>query len=59
MSATISWLIASLMFLALAAEGGRVAAPAAHGMLVVANQREHTALLIDPETRQELAKVVV
>jgi YVTN family beta-propeller protein len=28
-------------------------------MLVVANQREHTALLIDPETRQELAKVVV
>jgi YVTN family beta-propeller protein len=59
MSATISWLIASLMFLALAAEGGRVAAPAAHGMLVVANQREHTALLIDPEARQEVAKVVV
>jgi YVTN family beta-propeller protein len=28
-------------------------------MLVVANQREHTALLIDPETRQELAKVIV
>jgi YVTN family beta-propeller protein len=28
-------------------------------MLVVANQREHTALLIDPETRQELAKVSV
>jgi YVTN family beta-propeller protein len=59
MSATFSWLIASLMFLALAAGGGRVSAPAAHGMLVVANQREHTALLIDPETRQELAKVVV
>jgi YVTN family beta-propeller protein len=59
MSATFSWLIASLMFLALAAGGSRVPAPAAHGMLVVANQREHTALLIDPETRQELAKVVV
>jgi YVTN family beta-propeller protein len=59
MSATVSWLIASLMFLALAAGGGRASAPAAHGMLVVANQREHTALLIDPETRQELAKVVV
>ena len=59
MSANFSWLIASLMFLALAAGGGRVPAPAAHGMLVVANQREHTALLIDPETRQELAKVVV
>jgi YVTN family beta-propeller protein len=59
MSATISWVIASLMFLALAAGGGRIPAPAAHGMLVVANQREHTALLIDPETRQELAKVTV
>jgi YVTN family beta-propeller protein len=59
MSATLSWLIASLMFLALATGGGRISAPAAHGMLVVANQHEHTALLIDPETRQELAKVVV
>lgn len=59
MSATLSWLIASLMFLALAVGGGRISAPAAHGMLVVANQREHTALLIDPETRQEFAKVVV
>ena len=26
---------------------------------MVANQREHTALLVDPETRQELAKVTV
>jgi len=59
MSATFSWLIASLMFLALAAGGGRIPAPATHGMLVVANQREHTALLIDPESRQELAKVTV
>jgi YVTN family beta-propeller protein len=59
MSANFSWLIASVMFLALAVGGGRVPAPSAHGMLVVANQREHTALLIDPETRQELAKVVV
>jgi YVTN family beta-propeller protein len=59
MSANLSWLIASLMFLALVAGGGRVPAPPTHGMLVVANQREHTALLIDPETRQELAKVIV
>jgi DNA-binding beta-propeller fold protein YncE len=59
MSANLSWLIASLMFLAFVAGGGRVPAPPTHGMLVVANQREHTALLIDPETRQELAKVVV
>jgi YVTN family beta-propeller protein len=59
MSANFSWLIASLMFVALVAGGGRVPAPPTHGMLVVANQREHTALLIDPETRQELAKVIV
>ncbi|HXE34630.1 MAG TPA: hypothetical protein VN087_11995 [Verrucomicrobiae bacterium] len=59
MSATISWLIASFLFLALAAGGGRGPAPATHGMLVVANQREHTALLIDPETHQELLKVTV
>ena len=54
----ISWLLASLLFLALAAGGSRPAPPA-HGMLVVANQREHTTLLIDPETRQELLKVTV
>ncbi len=59
MSAPISWLIASLMFLALATGGGRVPASPGHGMLVVANQREHTTLLVDPETRQELAKVTV
>src|SRR5271170_213558 len=59
MPATFSWLIASLVFLAAVAGGGRIPTPAAHGMLVVANQHEHTALLIDPETRQELAKVVV
>jgi YVTN family beta-propeller protein len=59
MSAPISWLLVSLMFLALAAGGSRVPAPPAHAMLVVANQREHTALLIDPETRQELLKVTV
>ena len=47
------------MFLALAAGGGRAPASPGHGMLVVANQREHTALLVDPETRQELARVTV
>jgi YVTN family beta-propeller protein len=59
MPTSISWLLASVMFLAFAAGVGRVPASPAHGMLVVANQREHTALLIDPETRQELAKVTV
>jgi YVTN family beta-propeller protein len=59
MSAPISWLIASLMFLALAAGGGRIPASPGHGLLVVANQREHTTLLVDPLTREELAKVTV
>ena len=59
MSAPFSYLIASLMFLALAAGGGRVPPPPSHGILVVANQKEHTTLLVDPETRQELAKITV
>jgi len=33
--------------------------PVARGLLVVANQFEHTTLLVDPETRREVAKVVV
>jgi YVTN family beta-propeller protein len=59
MSAPISYMIASLMLLALAAGGGRDPASSAHGMLVVANQGDHTALLIDPRTRKELMKVTV
>ncbi len=59
MSAPFSYLIASLMFLALAAGGGRVPLPPSHGILVVANQKEHTTLLVDPQTRQELAKITV
>src|SRR6058998_3581877 len=34
-------------------------APPAGGLLVVANQKEHTLLLVDPENRRELAKIVV
>lgn len=33
--------------------------PPTHGILVVANQYEHTTLLVDPDARQELAKVSV
>jgi YVTN family beta-propeller protein len=33
--------------------------PSTHGLLVVANQKEHTTLLVDPETRREVAKIVV
>jgi DNA-binding beta-propeller fold protein YncE len=35
------------------------AAPSSHGILVVANQFEHTALLVDPEARKEIAKIPV
>jgi DNA-binding beta-propeller fold protein YncE len=35
------------------------AAPTGGGLLVVANQYEHTVLIVDPESRQELAKIVV
>jgi YVTN family beta-propeller protein len=30
-----------------------------HGLLVVANQFDHTALLVDPESRKEIAKISV
>ena len=57
MSAAFSYVIASILLLALAAGGSRNPATPEHGMLVVANQGDHTALLIDPQTREELMKV--
>src|SRR5690348_5305362 len=59
MSAPISWLVASLIFLTLAAGGERGPAATSHGILVVANQKEHTALMVDPETGRELGKITV
>jgi YVTN family beta-propeller protein len=35
------------------------AKPGGSGLLVVANQKEHTVLLVDPDERRELAKIVV
>ena len=34
-------------------------APPSPGVLVVANQKEHTVLLVDPDARRELAKISV
>jgi len=34
-------------------------APLAGGLLVVANQKEHTVLVVDPDNRRELAKISV
>jgi DNA-binding beta-propeller fold protein YncE len=59
MSAPISWLVSSLIFLTLAAGGGRGPAATSRGILVVANQKEHTALMVDPETGKEVGKVTV
>jgi YVTN family beta-propeller protein len=59
MSATMSSVIASLILLTVAAGSARPPASTSHGYLVVANQKEHTALLVDPETRQEVAKFTV
>jgi YVTN family beta-propeller protein len=59
MSATMSSVIASLILLALATGSSQPPAAMSHGYLVVANQKEHTALLVDPETRQEVAKFTV
>src|SRR5215470_19731373 len=35
------------------------AGPASGGLLVIANQKEHTVLVVDPDERRELAKIVV
>lgn len=56
MSSLISVFAAGVLAFVLASSG---APPPAKQVLVVANQKEHTALLVDPETRQELAKVIV
>jgi DNA-binding beta-propeller fold protein YncE len=52
-------LLAPLLLLALSSEATRAATPPAHPVLVVANQKEHTTLLIDPDSRRELAKISV
>ncbi len=39
--------------------GDADAKPGGSGLLVVANQKEHTVLLVDPDERRELAKIVV
>jgi DNA-binding beta-propeller fold protein YncE len=59
MSARILTIITSLSFVLLLVSTLGRSRPAVHGLLVVANQYEHTTLLVDPETRREVAKIVV
>ena len=59
MLARLSLLFAFMMFLTSGVLRVAKPAPPASGLLVVANQKEHTLLLVDPDNRRELAKIVV
>jgi YVTN family beta-propeller protein len=59
MGARLLTIITSLSFILLLVTTLGRSRPASHGLLVVANQYEHTALLVDTETRREIAKIVV
>ncbi len=52
-------LVISLLLIVFAVTKPGRSAPPARGLLVVANQKEHTLLLVDPDKRSELAKIVV
>ena len=55
----ISLLTASILLATSPKLGDAISASPAHGLLVVANQMEHTVLIVDPDTRRELSKIVV
>jgi YVTN family beta-propeller protein len=59
MLARLSLLLVSLMLVASAVLRDARSAPPAGGLLVVANQKEHTVLVVDPDNRRELAKISV
>src|SRR5260370_40416190 len=55
----LSFLLVSMMLLTSAVLWVAKPAPPADGLLGVTNQKEHTLLVIDPDNRRELAKIVV
>ena len=59
MLARISLLTASAILITSSPLSKVNTAPSARGLLVVANQVEHTLLVVDPESRRELAKILV
>jgi len=59
MLARLSWLLVSMMLVASAVLREAKSAPPASGLLVIANQKEHTVLVVDPDNRRELAKISV
>jgi YVTN family beta-propeller protein len=52
-------LISSVLLLTSTSISDASPASSARGLLVVANQYEHTVLIVDPEKRQQLAKITV
>ncbi len=52
-------LIASVLLMTSISISDAIPPPATRGLLVVANQYEHTVLIVDPEKRQQLAKIKV
>src|SRR5579859_6249714 len=52
-------LVTSAILLVILIASVGMSAPPSPGVLVVANQKEHTVLLVDPEARRELAKISV
>src|SRR5260370_23090287 len=59
MSLRFALFLASSALLAFLMTNSGNSAPPSPGVLVVANQKEHTVLLVDPEARRELAKISV
>src|SRR5437764_6063878 len=53
------WFAAIVVIASLGVLRNVKARPASGGLLVIANQKEHTVLVVDPDERKELAKVVV
>jgi YVTN family beta-propeller protein len=57
--ARVSLLLASVMLMTSSQLSDANSASPAHGLLLAANQMEHTVLVVDPDGRRELAKIVV
>src|SRR6202012_1972364 len=51
--------IAAILFFTVTIAHSRSQPASSKGLLVVANQFEHTALIVDPDARKELAKITV
>ena len=51
--------VAAILFSTVTIADSRPKPSSSKGLLVVANQFEHTALIVDPDARKEIAKISV